>query len=110
MRAAAFWLSLWVFLTAGFTGYMLTARSFAWIGQGPDAPAEPPAQAVPVVPGVDLDAAKVRIPPALLQQAQRLTAKQLSCLQASISPDHLQAALQGRLTTQEMAAVAACLK
>ena len=98
MKAGAFWLGLLVFAAATFAGYRLTAGSFAWVERPNFGSTQPVA------------ASKGQIPAQLLQQAKSLSIQQLSCLRASISPDHLQAALQGHLTTQEQIAVNNCLK
>lgn len=100
----ATWPALLVFVAATIAGYLLTARSFAWIDAPPSGTSAPPAQAI------DLNALKDKIPPAWAEQAKKLTTTQLACLQASIRAERIPFVLQGSLTSQEAAAVAACLK
>lgn len=111
MKASAFLLCLLWLSAATYAGYRLTARSFAWVDQPNFGLASAPADTVtPPTSPANLDALNGKVPPRLMEQAKSLSPQQLLCLKASISPDHLQAALRGELTPAEAAAVKNCLK
>lgn len=108
MKAGAVVLALLWFAAATYAGYRLTARSFAWVDE--------PNFGLPVqtfelkIPVAIPEAYKDALPPAVAQQAAKLSPTQLLCLQAAIAPDRVQAALKGDLTPAEAAAAKKCLE
>jgi hypothetical protein len=108
MKAGAFVLVLLWFGASVYAGYRLTERSFAWVyepGFGVVGESAVPSAVVP-----NLEALKAKVPPQLLEQAKTLSPQQMLCLQASIKPSRIQAALDGQMTAEEAAAVQTCLK
>ncbi len=109
MKTAAFFaVALW-FAVSAYAGFRLTERSFAWIREpgfglvGQKASSE---EAVPA----NGERQSAKLPPFVLEQAKKLTPQQLLCLQASIKPSRIQAALAGEMTAEEKTAVQACLQ
>jgi hypothetical protein len=117
MKAGASFLCLLWFAAATYGGYRLTAASFAWVDEPnfglPVRAAKPPAPATsgaaPAQP-IDLESLKGQVPDQLMQEAKKLSPRQLLCLRAAVPPAHVQAALQGHLTPEEETAVQDCLK
>ncbi|MFA5854066.1 MAG: hypothetical protein WC866_03185 [Patescibacteria group bacterium] len=108
MKAGAFVLVLLWFGASVYAGYRLTERSFAWVYE-PNFGAVQGGEA-PKAPALNLETLKEKIPPQLLEQAKTLSPQQMLCLQASIKPSRIQAALDGQMTAEEAAAVQTCLK
>ena len=108
MRSATFFAILLWFGASVYAGYRLTERSFAWVYEPGFGIAKENAAPSPVMP--NLDALKAKLPPKILEQAKTLSPQQMHCLQASIKPSRIQAALDGQMTAEEAAAVQKCLK
>jgi hypothetical protein len=112
-KAGLFLLGLAWFAASTYVGYRLADRSFAWLD---DLELKLPTGLPTSIPAIDVEAITSKLPTQGQSPSQwyaELPPEAKSCLQESIAPARIQAALRGELTeptASEALAIALCLK